>query len=130
MKPRINVITLAINDLEKANAFYRDGLGFPTKGIIGAVFKGTTTEPSDAVGFFELGDGLILALYPRSDLAKDSKLPPVPASSLEFSLDYLAESRYAGERGAPCLKCIRAIGAHTSARRSGFTTSESTRWFL
>ena len=93
MKPQINVITLAVNDLEKSFAFYRDGLGFPTKGIIGTEFKGTTTEPSGAVGFFELSGGLILALYPRSDLSKDSKIPPAPASSLEFSLGYLAESK-------------------------------------
>jgi uncharacterized protein len=93
MKPRINVITLAVNDLEKSFAFYRDGLGLPTKGIIGTEFKGTATEPSGAIGFFELSGGLILALYPRSDLAKDSKMPPVSASSLEFSIGYLAESK-------------------------------------
>jgi catechol 2,3-dioxygenase-like lactoylglutathione lyase family enzyme len=33
MNPRINVITLAVADLEKSLAFYRDGLGLPTKGI-------------------------------------------------------------------------------------------------
>jgi catechol-2,3-dioxygenase len=31
MKPRITVITLGVNDLEKAVEFYRDGLGFPTE---------------------------------------------------------------------------------------------------
>jgi hypothetical protein len=35
MKPRLNVITLAVRDLEKSLAFYRDGLGLPTKGIVG-----------------------------------------------------------------------------------------------
>ncbi len=93
MKPQINVITLAVEDLAKSFAFYRDGLGLPTKGIIGTEFKGTDTEPAGAVGFFELRGGLILALYPRSDLAKDSKMPPAQASSLEFSIGYLAESR-------------------------------------
>jgi predicted lactoylglutathione lyase len=93
MKPRINVITLAVNDLEKSFAFYRHGLGFPTKGIIGMEFKGSATEPAGAIGFFELQSGLILALYPRSDLAKDSKIPYVPTSSLEFSIGYLAESK-------------------------------------
>jgi catechol 2,3-dioxygenase-like lactoylglutathione lyase family enzyme len=29
MKPRITVITLGVNDLEKALSFYRYGLGFP-----------------------------------------------------------------------------------------------------
>jgi len=93
MKLQINVITLAVNDLERSIAFYRDGLGLPTKGIVGTEFKGTATEPSGAVCFFELNGSLTLAVYPRSDLAKDSKILPVAPSSLEFSLGYLAESR-------------------------------------
>ncbi|OZB04863.1 MAG: glyoxalase, partial [Idiomarina sp. 34-48-12] len=35
MKPRISFITLTVDNLEKAVAFYRDGLGWPTEGIIG-----------------------------------------------------------------------------------------------
>jgi catechol 2,3-dioxygenase-like lactoylglutathione lyase family enzyme len=72
MEPRLNVITLAVNDLEKSLAFYRDGLGLPTKGIIATEFKGTETEPAGAVVFFELHGGLIFALYPRQELAKDA----------------------------------------------------------
>src|SRR6266496_1753805 len=95
MKPRINVITLAVNDLEKSLAFYRDGLGLPTKGIIATEFKGTETEPAGAVVFFELQGDLIFALYPRKELAKDAKVPNSAASSLEFSLGYIVESRKA-----------------------------------
>jgi uncharacterized protein len=98
VKPQINVITLAADDLEKSVAFYRDGLGLPTKGIMGTEFEGTATEAAGAVAFFELNDGLILAVYPRSELAKDSNTPFVPASSLEFSLGYLAESKDAVDR--------------------------------
>ena len=108
MKPQINVITIAVNDLEKSFAFYHDGLGLPTKGIIGTEFKGTATEPSGAVGFFQLRGGLILALYPRSDLAKDSKIPLVPVSSLEFSIGYLAESKDAVDA---LLRQAQAAGA-------------------
>lgn len=93
MKPRLNVITLAVNDLEKSLAFYRDGLGLPTKGIIGTEFKGTETEPAGAVAFFELHGGLIFALYPRRELAKDAKIPDTVASSLEFSLGYLVGNK-------------------------------------
>jgi catechol 2,3-dioxygenase-like lactoylglutathione lyase family enzyme len=39
MKPRITVITLGVDDLERALTFYRDGLGLPTQGIIGAEFE-------------------------------------------------------------------------------------------
>jgi len=35
MQPRITFITLGVDDLERAVAFYRDGLGLPTKGIVG-----------------------------------------------------------------------------------------------
>jgi catechol 2,3-dioxygenase-like lactoylglutathione lyase family enzyme len=98
MKPQLNVITLAVNDLEKSLAFYRDGLGLPTKGIIGTEFEGSATEAAGAVGFFQLSGGLILELYPRSDLAKDSNTPEVRTSSLEFSLGYLAESKQAVDR--------------------------------
>jgi hypothetical protein len=95
MKPRLNVITLAVDSLEKSLEFYRDGLGLPTKGIIGTEFKGNATEPSGAVAFFEMNGGLILALYPRSELAKDSNLPETKPSALEFSLGYVVESKEA-----------------------------------
>ncbi|MHB8423043.1 MAG: VOC family protein [Leptospirales bacterium] len=108
MKPQINVITLAVNDLNKSVAFYRDGLGLPTKGIIGTEFVGTVTEPAGAIGFFELSGGLILALYPRSELAKDANIPNVLASSLEFSIGYLAESKDAVDR---LLEQAQAAGA-------------------
>ena len=93
MEPRLNVITLAVNDLEKSLAFYRDGLGLPTKGIIANEFKGTETEPAGAVVFFELHGGLIFALYPRQELAKDARVPNTVASSLEFSLGYLVGNK-------------------------------------
>lgn len=108
MKPRIHVITLAVNDLEKSIAFYRDGLGLPSRGILGAEFRGSATEPAGAIGFFELGGGLILTLYPRVDLAKDSKVSHAPASSLEFSLGYLAESK---EEVDSLLRQAKAAGA-------------------
>jgi uncharacterized protein len=98
MKPQINVITLAVNDLENSVAFYRDGLGLPTKGILGTEYEGTATEAAGAVAFFELSGSLILAVYPRSELAKDANTPLVPVSSLEFSLGYIAESKEAVDR--------------------------------
>jgi len=35
MKARITVITVGVDDLERALQFYRDGLGLKTEGIIG-----------------------------------------------------------------------------------------------
>ena len=108
MKPRVNVLTLAVDSLEKALAFYRDGLGLPSKGIIGTEFEGSATEPAGAVAFFELRGGLILALYPRTELAKDSNLSDTTRSSLEFSLGYAVESREAVDN---LLKKAEAAGA-------------------
>lgn len=34
MKPRITLLTLGVDDLERALRFYRDGLGLKTEGIV------------------------------------------------------------------------------------------------
>ena len=72
MEPRIKVLTLGVDDLERSLAFYRDGLGLKTDGIIGKEFA------DGAVVFFSLNDGLILALYPTAALAKDAKVAATP----------------------------------------------------
>ncbi|HEY4066143.1 MAG TPA: VOC family protein [Burkholderiaceae bacterium] len=87
MTPRITLITLGVDDLERAVAFYRDGLGLATKGIIGTEFE------NGAVAFFNLDSGLKLALWPRKSLAADSGLPLQPASATEFSLAHNVASR-------------------------------------
>jgi uncharacterized protein len=92
MDHRIDVITLAVNDLERALAFYR-GLGLVSRGVIATEFAGDDTSPAGAVVMFRLEGGLILALYPRSELAKDARIPPGPARSGEFSLGHLVANR-------------------------------------
>jgi catechol 2,3-dioxygenase-like lactoylglutathione lyase family enzyme len=86
MKPRISIVTIGVDDLDRALAFYRDGLGLPTEGIVGTEFE------HGAVAFFELSGGLILAIWPRADLAHDASLEPSPASPTEFSLGHLVAS--------------------------------------
>jgi catechol 2,3-dioxygenase-like lactoylglutathione lyase family enzyme len=54
MQPRITVITLGVDDLDAAVPFYRDGLGFPTEGIVGQELE------HGAVAFFDLQPGLRL----------------------------------------------------------------------
>ncbi len=87
MKPRISVITLGVDDLERALHFYRDGLGLQTEGIIGKEFE------HGAVAFFDLQAGLKLALWPRASLVHDSGVPLAPASSSEFSLGHNVASK-------------------------------------
>lgn len=93
MKARINVVTLAVEDLDRSLAFYRDGLGLPTQGIVGTEFEGDDVHPSGRAAFFDLADGLMLALYPRTELAKDAGMPPAPPGATEFSLGHFAGSR-------------------------------------
>ena len=93
MQPRINVITLAVADLDRALAFYRDGLGFASSGVIGTEFRGDDAEADGAVAMFTLDGGLILAVYPRSELAKDAGLPPGPPTAGEFSIGHVVDSR-------------------------------------
>jgi catechol 2,3-dioxygenase-like lactoylglutathione lyase family enzyme len=85
MEPRINVITLGVDNLERALAFYRNGLGLPTKGIIGTQYE------DGAVVFFEMNH-MTLALYPRKSLAKDANLPLSAPSPTELSIGYMVRS--------------------------------------
>jgi catechol 2,3-dioxygenase-like lactoylglutathione lyase family enzyme len=86
MKPRITLITLGVDDLERSLRFYRDGLGFATEGIIGQEFE------YGAVVFFELESGLRLALWPRKSLAHDSGLSQGKRSATEFALAHNVSS--------------------------------------
>jgi uncharacterized glyoxalase superfamily protein PhnB len=82
MKPHITLLTLCVDDLERSVAFYKDGLGFATKGIIGTEFE------NGAVAFFNLESGLKLALWPRKSLAADTGLPLQIPSSTELSIGH------------------------------------------
>jgi catechol 2,3-dioxygenase-like lactoylglutathione lyase family enzyme len=106
MKPRITLLTLGVDDLERSVAFYRDGLGLATPGIVGREFE------HGAVAFFELSGGLKLALWPRDSLAHDAGLEKTPRSATEFSIAHnvRAESevddvmRQAEQAGATIVK--------------------------
>jgi len=87
MKPRLSVITLGVDDLERSLKFYRDGLRLPTEGIIGAQFE------HGAVAFFDLQAGLKLALWPRESLSNDSGIPLASPSATEFTLGHNVSSK-------------------------------------
>ncbi len=82
MKPRVSIITIGVDDLERSLRFYRDGLGLRTEGIIGTEFE------YGAVAFFDLESGVKFALYPRKSLAMDSEVPLGPHSATELSLGH------------------------------------------
>jgi catechol 2,3-dioxygenase-like lactoylglutathione lyase family enzyme len=86
MTPRITLITLGVDDLQRAVAFYRDGLGFPTQGIVGSDIE------HGEVAFFELHGGLKLGLWPRASIAFDSGLPRGPRGPTEFTIAHNVNS--------------------------------------
>lgn len=87
MKPQITVITIGVNNLEASLRFYRDGLGFPTEGIVGKEFE------YGAVVFIELQAGLRLALWPRQSIAHDTGLAAGTANPTEMTLGHNVTSK-------------------------------------
>lgn len=87
MKPRISLVTLAVDSLDRSLNFYRDGLGLETQGIVGEEFE------YGAVVFFELESNLKLALYPRESLARDSGLSLQKSNPTAFSLAHNVSSK-------------------------------------
>lgn len=87
MKPRITVLTLGVDDLQRSLTFYRDGLGLPTEGIIGQEFE------HGAVAFFDLQAGVKLAIWSRRDLAHEAKVPLVAPSSTEMTIGHNVASK-------------------------------------
>ncbi|MCB0030200.1 MAG: VOC family protein [Anaerolineales bacterium] len=79
MQPRISMITLGVNDLERAVSFYRDGLGFPQM------------DSPPGVAFFTL-NGTWLGLYGREELAEDATVPAAGSGFAGFSLAHNVHS--------------------------------------
>jgi uncharacterized protein len=59
MEPRVSLITLGVADIERSREFY-EALGWRS-----------SSKPEDGVVFFQSG-GMVLALWSREELAKDS----------------------------------------------------------
>lgn len=108
MKARIHVVTLGVHDLDRALGFYRDGLGLPSAGIIGKEFSGDDDSPAGSAAMFTLDDGLVLALYPRAELAKDAKVAPERVNGSGMSLGHTVDSREEVDR---ILEQARRAGA-------------------
>jgi hypothetical protein len=86
MNPCISVITLGVDDLKRSLAFYQDGLGWETDGIIGEEFE------HGAVVFFKLPSGIRLALWPRKSISAEMGVD-VAKSANEVLLSHNVSSR-------------------------------------
>jgi hypothetical protein len=87
MSPRITVLTIGVDDLERSLRFYRDGLGLPTQGIIGEEFD------NGAVAFFDLHNGLKLALFARENIARDATISVSVRSPTEFTIGHNVKTK-------------------------------------
>ncbi len=98
MQPRLSFLTLGVRDLNRAIAFYRDGLGLETD----------TKHPG--VAFIAMGS-VRLALFPLDDLAKDAGLSPQKdAPSLPFPGFALAHNVRTREEVALVIETAVAAG--------------------
>lgn len=86
MQAHISVITLAVEDLQRALDFYRDGLGLATEGIIGQEFE------QGAVVFFQLQAGLKLALWSKQSLQQDTGLTGTASNAAQITLGHNVHS--------------------------------------
>lgn len=87
MKPRITVLTLGVEDLEKSVEFYKNGLGLKTEGIIGTEFE------DGAVAFFDLENGMKLGLWPKDSISKQAQVDRTQTSHTEFTIGHNVSSK-------------------------------------
>ena len=80
MEPRISLLTLGVEDLDRSLAFYRDGLGLPTEGI------------QQDVVFFKL-QGTWLSLYSIASLTDDVGLGPRAGGFAGFTIAHNVRTR-------------------------------------
>jgi predicted lactoylglutathione lyase len=84
MKPKLDFITIAVADLAKSVAFYRDGLGLPTMGL---------QAGNEDHCLFELEHGFKLVLYRRNEFLSLTGQSAQTEKSAGFILSYIADSQ-------------------------------------
>src|SRR5258706_12490464 len=102
MKPRITLITLGVDDLQRAVRFYRDGLGLKTEGVVGTEFE------YGAVAFFDLQAGLKLALWPRKSIAHDTGIAPGSPNPTDLTIGHNVSPK---AEGNPVMEQAKRAGA-------------------
>lgn len=80
MEQRLSVVTLGVADLKRSRRFYEDGLGWK---------RGNDSED---VVFYQL-NGMVLALFSRTELAKDAQVLAEGQGFGGISLALCARSR-------------------------------------
>ncbi|ROQ17520.1 MULTISPECIES: VOC family protein [unclassified Curtobacterium] len=90
----MHAITLAVADVARSADFYRALLGIEGSGVIGTEYPPNETEAGGTTAMFTLDDGLIVSVYGRDDMAKDSgvALADGPAATIGHFVDSQADA--------------------------------------
>jgi uncharacterized protein len=79
MNQHLHIVTLGVRDLEASKKFYSETMGWEI------------ARPQEGVAFFQAG-GVVLALFPRDELAADATVSAEGSGFDGFSLAYNARS--------------------------------------
>lgn len=80
MKQHLHLVTLGVRDLEASRKFYAETLGWKP-----------SAASNEGFTFFQSG-GVVLALFPREELAKDAMTDPEGNGFAGFTLAHNAQS--------------------------------------
>jgi uncharacterized protein len=75
----LHLITLGVRDFENSKKFYAETLGWKI------------SRPQEDIAFFQVG-GVVLAIYPREELAEDALISPQGSGFAGITLAYNARS--------------------------------------
>ena len=79
MNQHLHIITLGVSNLEESRKFYAETLGWKI------------SRPQEGIVFFQAG-GVVLALFPREELAKDALVDSKGHDTAGFTLAYNTRS--------------------------------------
>ena len=79
MEPRLSIVTLGVDDLDRAARFY-EAMGLTRHAGI-----------TEGVAFFQMG-GIVLSLFPRGELAKDAGVDSLASGFSGIALAYNTRS--------------------------------------
>ncbi len=96
MRQKLNLITLGVENFERAVAFYEQGLGWKR-----------SDKSVDGLALLPLG-GVTLALHPRHELAADTTLEFQPTEFSGMTISYNAKSE---EEVEEVLNHVQKLGA-------------------
>lgn len=80
MNQNLHIVTLGVRDLKRSHEFYSKTLGWKA-----------ASASNDGIKFFQAG-GIVLALFPREELAQDATISQEGSGFAGFTLAYNAGS--------------------------------------